>query len=131
MSQSLQQTVIWQGVILVSLALLWLVSLLIATVDYLTYHGPKSWGAVLYSLLVGLSFFAWAGYTLLQLYKMIQLTQAYATKRKDIYWEEALQYQRLFWKYLLLLLLASIVVFVLDLFFFDSIDLLKGLVPPE
>lgn len=115
--QLLQGTIVWQGLLLVGLTFFWLFVLVIYIITYSVYYDGSSRAAYIYNGLVVVSYFIWTGYLLLQLHRTRKTTQIYCTNRKNIYWEQAMQQQQLFWKYLFLLFAASVLLVALTLFY--------------
>ncbi|MGH1336956.1 MAG: hypothetical protein ACRBFS_12600 [Aureispira sp.] len=109
----LKQTILWQRVVLVFFGLIWLLSCLGAIAPIFYSYGGSDVGELLFGMLIGGGSFGWTGYIVYQLYKNIESTKGFMGSHQSIHWQEALQYQKNFWKHLCLILLIGVALSVL------------------
>lgn len=108
----LKQTILWQRFILIFIGLAWLSSFFaFLSLFFSSYIGAGS--EIIISMLIGAGSFVWIGYVFYQLFQNIQETRAFLETNNNIHWQEAMQYQRNFWKHLCLMMLVGFCLFIL------------------
>lgn len=105
----LGKTIFWKQLIVWGLGLLWIGSIVTSLVILL--QSIEEVGGI-EVLIIGLAI-AWAGYIINTLHLSLEATKAYHKSGVEVLWQEALLYQRQFWRLFCPTFIVLLVLFVL------------------